>query len=50
MADKITEQDVLNATNVETPVQLMTAIYNSSSSLFQANVPMPNADNIQAVG
>lgn len=50
MADKITEQDVLNATNVETPVQLMTAIYNSSSSLFQANVPMPNANNIQAVG
>lgn len=50
MADRITNEDVLQATGTSSAQELMTAIYNSSSSIFQANVPMPSADNIANVG
>lgn len=50
MATQITTQDVYNATGVEDGASLMKAIRNSSSQLFQAHVPLPNAENVQQVG
>lgn len=50
MASEVTPQDVHEAVGVDSGVQLMQAIRNSGSPLFQAHVPMPNADNVQAVG
>lgn len=50
MATQVTRQDVYNATGTENGAQLMSAIRNSSSQLFQSHVPLPNAENVQQVG
>lgn len=50
MPAEITPEDVHAAVGVSNGMELMAAIRNSGSPLFQAHVPLPNADNVQAVG
>lgn len=50
MATTITPQDIHEATGTTDGLSLMTAIRNSGSQLFQSHVPLPNADNVAAVG